>query len=577
MKLRSLHFFLTDHRFVRFWFILTLTLTLTYSLFGLQEAFTSDYLVQDDARQHVFWMGRFLDPNLFPNDLIADYFQSVAPWGYRFVYWLPAQLGIDPLLWNKFLPVILNLITAIFCFGTCLELLPIPAAAFSSTILLAQSLGFTSTVVSGTQRAFIYPLFLAFIYFFLKRRFWATLCVIALEGLFYPQILLITSVTLFISLFTFNAGKLQLSPDREKRFLSLVGLGIATLVLLPFVVSTNEFKPVITVEQAKQLPEFLLGGRSQFFYPDDPAKFWLKGRSGLRLASALTPVTNILGIFLPILILFPRTFPLAQQVSRKIILFPQVLLTSGIMFTAAHVLLFRLHLPSRYTGHSFRIIFSLTAGLVILILIDAVIQASQRHKSNLFFQSFLPIATIILLGIPLLCYPLLLEGFPTTAYKQGNTPELYQFLKQQPKDSLVASLSVEANNIPTFAQRSILVGAEYAIPYHWGYYQQFRQRTSDLITAQYSPDPEVVAEFINTYNITFWLLDQAAFNADYLLKNGWFQSYQPATKNAQQQLETGTIPVLANVIEECRRFETNQLVLLSGACVVTELEESAID
>lgn len=481
------------------------------------------------------------------------------------------------MLWNKFLPVILNLITASFCFSICLELLPIPAAAFSSTILLAQSLGFTATVVSGTQKAFIYPLFMAFIYFFLKQRFWLTLGAIALEGLFYPQILLITSVTLFIGLFTFKDGRVQFSRDREKRLLSLAGLGVTTLVLLPFVVNTNEFGPVITVEQAKQLPEFLPGGRSRFFYPDDPAKFWLKGRSGLRLASGLTPVTNVLGFLLPILMLFPRTFPLTQQVSRKIILFPQVLLASGIMFIAAHVLLFRLHLPSRYTGHSFRIIFSLTAGLVILILIDAVMQASQRHKSNLFFQSFLPLATVTLLGIPLLFYPLLLEGFPTTAYKQGDTPELYQFLQQQPTNSLVASLSTEANNIPSFAQRSIFVGAEYAIPYHWGYYQQFRQRTSDLITAQYSPDPEVVAEFTNSYNITFWLLDKAAFNADYLLKNGWLQPYQPATQNAQQQLEMGTIPVLANLIQDCRRFETNQLVLLSSACVVAEIEERAID
>ncbi|MFP3344846.1 hypothetical protein R0J87_20425, partial [Halomonas sp. SIMBA_159] len=90
-----------------------------------------------------------------------------------------------------------------------------------------------------------------------------------------------------------------------------------------------------------------------------------------------------------------------------------------------------------------------------------------------------------------------------------------------PVDSLVASLAAEANFLPTFAQRSILVGSEYAIPYHWGYYQQFRQRTLDLISAQYTTNPDLLANFINDYQITFWLFDQSAFNVEYLAKNDW--------------------------------------------------------
>lgn len=64
---------------MRFWFSLSLTFSAIYSILGLREAFSSEYVVQDDARQHVFWMLRFLDPELFPQDLIANYFQSVAP------------------------------------------------------------------------------------------------------------------------------------------------------------------------------------------------------------------------------------------------------------------------------------------------------------------------------------------------------------------------------------------------------------------------------------------------------------------------------------------------------------------
>lgn len=555
---------------VRFWLALTLIIVLTYSLLGLQEAFAGNYIVQDDARQHVFWMRRFLDPNLFPNDLIADYFQAVAPWGYQFVYWLPAQFGIDPLFWNKLLPVILNLITAGFCFGIILELIAIPFAAFSGSILLAQSLGFTAAVVSGTQKAFIYPLFLAFIYFLLKKRFIVLLIVIALQGVFYPQILLISAVTLFIRLFQFKQGRIQFNQQNFR--LSISGLIVAMIVMLPFALKTNQFGPVIPPEQAKQLPEFLPGGRSSFFYPDNPSQFWLKGRSGLRLASALTPVTNIFGILLPILMLFPRWFPLTQKVSRKITLLAQILLASGIMFAAAHLLLFQLHLPSRYTEHSLRILFSITAGIVIVILIDATIQLAETSWSHRAVKLFVPLATIVFFGTPLLVYPLLLNGFPTTAYKQGTAPDLYTFLQQQPKDTLVASMAAEVNNIPTFAQRSILVGSEYAIPYHWGYYQPFHQRTLDLITAQYSPNPQIVSAFIEKYQVNFWLLNKVAFQVDYLANNDWLQQYQPATHQAEKQLREGTMPALATVIEGCRRFENEQLVLLSTACVVSEMQ-----
>jgi len=42
-----------------------------------------------------------------------------------------------------------------------------------------------------------------------------------------------------------------------------------------------------------------------------------------------------------------------------------------------------------------------------------------------------------------------------------------------------------------------------------GYYRQFRQRTIDLIRAQYSPDLAQVQNLLRT-GVDFWLLDRAA-------------------------------------------------------------------
>ena len=79
------------------WLGLSLAFAALYGGLSLQEAFSSEYVIQDDARVYLIWMQRFLDPELFPHDLMADYFQSVTPWGLGFLYRVMAVAGITPL------------------------------------------------------------------------------------------------------------------------------------------------------------------------------------------------------------------------------------------------------------------------------------------------------------------------------------------------------------------------------------------------------------------------------------------------------------------------------------------------
>jgi hypothetical protein len=126
----------------------------------------------------------------------------------------------------------------------------------------------------------------------------------------------------------------------------------------------------------------------------------------------------------------------------------------------------------------------------------------------------------------------------------------------------------EANNLPTFAQRSILVGREYAIPYHWGYYSQFRQRMSDLIEAQYSPDLAIVQEFIQTYGIDFWLLPTTPLTAESIANDSWLMQYQPAANQAIAQLKAGKQPVLDLLRSDCAVLETPGLMVLEAECIL---------
>jgi len=107
-----------------------------------------------------------------------------------------------------------------------------------------------------------------------------------------------------------------------------------------------------------------------------------------------------------------------------------------------------------------------SGGIILTLIIDFVRQKFHlfNHPSQTKPVGKIPTISIYIVLTLLLLYPALTNNFPVTNYVVGKAPELYEFLAEQPSDIRVASLALEANNIPTFAKRSILVGSEYALP-----------------------------------------------------------------------------------------------------------------
>ena len=553
-----------------FFFSLTLILAIFYGFLAMQKGFGGDYIIQDDARQHVFWMQRFLDSELFPHDLIADYYQSIAPVGFTGLYKFMAWIGIPPLVFNKILPTILGVITAGYCFGVCLEIVPIPSAAFMASMLLSQNLWMQDTVISGKAASFLHPLLMAFLYYFIQKKVLAVVIVIGLFGLFYPIYILVCSALLIMQLFSWKKGKIGLSKSKKDYILCFVGLGVAFIVLLPYVLKSSEFAPIVTAAEARMLPEFQVGARASFFNDSDPWEFWFNGsRTGIRLPSALMPPFVFGGLLLPILLKFPQRFELAKLVTPKVRVLLQLTISGLTLFFLAHALLFKLYIPSRYTQHTLRFVMTIAAGIVLILLLDELFKWAKQIKLR---QIIVLSLTLFLVVTPYL-YSLFTPKFPYTGYLRGEAPKLYQFFSAQPKDILIASIDVEANSLPSFSRRSILVGSEYGIPYHLGYYRQIRQRAFDLINAQYSLEYAQVKEFIDTYGIDFWLLRKSAFTPDYLANDPWIRQYQPATEKAIETLETGKIPIIAKLMNSCSVIDSQDLVVLSTSCIVKEKYE----
>ncbi|GAB4379701.1 MAG: hypothetical protein Kow00121_34350 [Elainellaceae cyanobacterium] len=571
-------------RFV-FWICLSLTVAIVLAIPALQEAFSHKYVVQDDARQHVFWMSRFIDPELFSQDLIADYFQSVAPWGYSSFYFLFTTVGIEPLLLHKLLPMGLAVLTTIYAFGTTLELLPIPFAGFLTALFLNQVLWMRDDIVSATPVAFVYPLFFAFLYYLLRQAIFPCLVTIALQALFYPQCVFIYAGVLLLRLIEWEGGPLTLSRNRHNYRLVGMGLAVAVLVMLPYALKSSPYGPILSRAEAHTLwTDFFSKDFTHFWFCDRRSGLlpseWCRIDYDLPVLENAGVLTRLLGLppiwftlALPFLFKVPDRFPLVHQINRnRILVLPQILLISVSFFLIAHALLFQLHLPNRYSEHSFRVIIVLAAGVSLTVILEALLRFSAISQPSNLFR--LAIATV--LGLFLLLYPVELNPFLITNYvRERQYPELYDFFAQQPKDSLIASIASDVDNIPSFSQRSILVGDSYVLLYHLGYYRQMRQRVIDLIEAQYSPDLQQVQQFIQTYGVDFWLLENLSFQPSYFRSNSIFKEF-PEVKEfpdvvgaakAQAQQGNSALAILAN---DCRVFQSDKFIVVSADCLLKQ-------
>ncbi len=553
-----------------FWLVSALCVAAIYATFGLKIALSHAYVIQDDARQHIFWMQRFLDSDLFPQDVMADYFESVAPVGYTTLYQIAAKLGIDPLLFNKVLPLILALLATFYCFQGVMALFPVPFAGFVACLLLNQNFWLQDDIPSATPVAFAYPLFLAFLYYFIRQNIILTGVTIALLGLFYPQCVFLASGLLVFHCWSWNNRRISLSQNRQNYLLSGTGLAVALIVMLPYALKSSEYGPVLSAVEAKTLwPSFFI---------DNPWEYWLCWRrTGIfpsewcELSFSLPQIW--LGILLPILLLFPPRFPLSQRISPRLIIFPQLLLVSLTMFLAAHALLFKLHLPSRYTEHSLRLMMPIAAAIAVSLILERIFQNLADAKA---------INTRLIWGITatvfvtiLLIYPILLRKFPDVDYKIGKFPSLYEFVSTQPKDTLIAGIAEETDNLPAFTNRSILVSPSYVIGYHYAYYQELNQRAIALLTAQYSEKLDDVKQVILKYGIDLWIVERSAFTPEYLDKSPWLRRFQltetqplfKAAKSAKAALQRGKVPALVSAIAPCTIFEAGDFVVLQGECL----------
>jgi hypothetical protein len=357
-------------------------------------------------------------------------------------------------------------------------------------------------------------------------------------------------------LIKWNNRRFQILRDRQDYIFFIAGLLVFAAVLAPFATSTSRYGPVVTRREAIALPEFHRHGRSEFFV--NGFEFWSNApRSGL-LSNGMPQHIAALALLAVVLWLFRvRDVSLAPLA--------QIALAATTMWAAAHLLLFKLHLPARYSQWVFQILYVMAAAIALIAIFEFAERWREQLRQKQHIAGARAIAIALLLGATaLLVYPHLKSRFPNESYVQERPRALYQFLRTQPKTAVIAALKKPSNLIPVFAQRSVLVNSEYAIPYHQGYYRLIRQRGEELVRAFYTSRPDELFAFIQKYHVDLFVIGHGdATRPQFIKKLRWFRDVAPL-REISERVEQGERPVLADFVERATIWEDKTNIVLDA-------------
>lgn len=581
---------------VRGGFWVSLLIPFYFGVVSLGYRLSHDLIVQDDQRLHLVWLQRWIDPQLFQDDLIAQYYQSIQPIGFRAFYWMAAQVGIAPMMLAAALPLMLAVVSSVFLYRITFRLLPQPIAPVLAVLIFNQNIWCKDDLVSAAPRSFAYLLLILFLDSVTRLRIkpsaqslslvgdlgggsivshpaWCLL-VLILQGLFYPQIMLVSLGVLWLRLLRWQNGRLRLSRDRSSDWLAITGLVLTGIILLFFSQNASAYGEIFTAAQMRSMPEFQPGGRRTYFGVN-PLRFWFAGASGLRFP--LFPPILWAAIGLPLIRNSRERIAAAIQPEVRVL--AQVMIASVGLFGLAHLTFPLLYLPSRYTFYSSRVVMSIVAAIVLTVWIDRFWQwfSEKRRTARFRLRDRILAALVVLFAIVAVIVPAIPPLFLSNqGWIIAKETSLYSFLESQPKNSLIASLSPVADNIPAFSRRSVLFSPELALPYHSSFYQAMQQRIQDIVQAQYSSDVSIVKLAIEKYNVSLWVVESNSFSSEYLLKQSWLinSSMRSSVLNSVTQLQQNQIPALQKFSPQCTVFSENSYSVIDAQCVVRSINTS---
>jgi len=479
--------------------ILVILLSSAIFAFAHFQALTRPWVINDDVRQQIFWMRQWLDPQLFPGDLLADYARAYVTWGVKGLYRL-ASLVADPVTFSKWMPGLLFVFLGWCVFRIGVRLGSRRLAWFMVGIYWLMPF-FLDNLSGGLARAFAAPLLAFFGLCWLAANSWGLALALLLMALFIPYIFLVAAAAIVIAWLATRIGKFSGPSFLNWNHFLVMAVGAVLVFLMNRQFDTAGFGPLVSLGDMAQRPEFTAQGRYAIL--PVPSFFW-ELISPWELIAPFHEGGIMVGALGCVLLLGAAAWGARkldwQTLKYRLQPFWYLLGASLVLYFLARVFLLQLFVPDRYLMYTLNLCYLL--GLALCLEAATRRLPCPRGPAVAVLVLVVALAGLRLQGVGLYDY---------SAYQP-----LYSALAKTPKAARVAGHPNLMDNVFTFGQRPALVTYELAHPWSKGFWERIRPRLEDLFKAYYADNPQVVRDFCRKYQVSFLVVDDRHFTPEFL-------------------------------------------------------------
>lgn len=459
--------------------------------------FLSPYVVNDDVRQQIYWMARYLDPSLYPPDLLGDYAAAYVPPALKALYFGAAKgFGCDPILFSKLLTGALFVVLALafFGLGLALEGRILGYCCLAAACCLPY---FLKNISGGLSRSFAPPLLALFFLAWLRRSGRGMALALAAQALFIPYIAVLCAFCACCDAFWGRIVDRAPGPFPARPWHGLVLLAAAGLVWsFNHALTVDGFGPLVGRAALAAGPEFSAHGRLDLFPLPNPffdLLYWPFESIGLFLDIGLYAGIASLAVLLPFVVVGARRAPWAELAARAGRPAAMLLAGSLTLYVLARIVALRLFVPDRYIAYTINLLYALALAVVLRHALAGILSRAGGRGALLALS--LAVGLWRLSGVGL--------------YDYRADAALYAAVRELPKDALLAGNPEDMDTVLTFGRRNVVASFELAHPWSVGYWRLYAPRLAHQAEAYYAKDPAKVLEFARAYGVTHMVVREA--------------------------------------------------------------------
>lgn len=491
----------------------------------------SSFVLNDDARQQIYWMQSFVDPGLYPPDLQGDYARLYVPYALKALYKVVSPF-IGPLFFSKILTGLLYVVLAgaMFCIGFRIFGKKGGYITALTTLCLPW---FLYNMSGGLARSFVPPLMAIFMAAWLYERPKLMAGTLLAAAIFIPYLFLILAGAVLLSFVQGMIFKNLPKPPFPKGALHLAIIAVGGLLVYSFNASIESagFGPLVSISDMEGQSIFGPQGRLNIYpLPSifHEAVYAPLERVGLFRELGLWP--GILSLAAIILLAGAgiwqavrkgvfRAWAKRGELAALLSPFLYLLAASLFLYLLARVIALRLFVPERYLVYSLYLLYT----LLIAFGIGQLILAAKFRTPVLVI---LTLAALAFGG---------LRQIDLGLYDYSADQELYAEARKTPKNAILAGHPELMDNVLTFGRRNVYLSFELLHPWSKGYWEEVAPRLENLLGAYYAKDPNIVRLFAQRRRISYFVVDERHFSRDFLENRPMFAPYDKFIRNLAEK------------------------------------------